>query len=163
MEKLTMQFRLLKIREISYTYDFAPLTDDTVQAGHIEVGMDVALNPDLTHNRLGLTTGVRYHSEPGEVRKELLNYRISSVFEVVDLESYIISRENEMIVIRPELVTMLLGIAVGAIRGMLVLKTAGTFFDNFPLPVISIKPLLETLQNNPLQEMAIAPTFRFEL
>lgn len=40
MEKLTMQFRLLKIREISYTYDFTPLTDDTVQAGHIEVGME---------------------------------------------------------------------------------------------------------------------------
>ena len=63
--------------------------------------------------------------------------------------------------VAPELLSILVGVSIGTLRGMLVLKSADSFFGNYPLPIINITELIASLQTETVKQSSYFPFFRF--
>ena len=93
-----------------------------------------------SNNVLTLMLGVTYSYMKGMMRHRLLHYSIAVDFEVGDAGRF--SIDDGGMDIPPRLMTLMYGAAIGAMRGMLALRTAGTFLKDYPLPLINISALV---------------------
>lgn len=105
------------------------ITDD-IKSESIQLGFSNKIQPDVKNNKIVLIFGTRYEVG-GEVSLESI-YRFE--FEVKDLAQYITSHGNTVTI--THIMPHLISVAVGTMRGILVVKTAGTNFSKFPLPMI---------------------------
>lgn len=162
MDKIVLQIRLMKIKEVSYSSRFTGQFKDGLTPSDIHIGLTLALRPDLAQEQLELIVGVRYYAIPACVPCDLLTYKISMRYSIAGLADYVEMKGNTS-AIKPELLAMLVGWGIGSLRGMLALRTCETILDDYPLPVIPLGPLITAMQNDPLQDMALSPLFQFQL
>jgi hypothetical protein len=102
----------------------------------LKIGFSNQLEPDVDNDRISIVFGVRYILE-GEIVLESI-YKFS--FFVKDLSQYIIFNDDNNLTIT-HIMPHFLSVAVGTMRGILVVKTAGTDFSKYPLPIIDINKL----------------------
>lgn len=114
--------------------------------GHetVSVDMNVRVIPDIPRNLISLVVSCSYIAPIGLVRQRLLVSSVIATFEIDDLASNIISRGNDVVVDGPLMMTML-GIAVGALRGIVAVHTQGTVLRHRPLPIIDLDALMARL------------------
>lgn len=146
-ESKEIKVKLLKIRETVFFVDSPLLKDIDNEALRrnfdVEIGFNIS-NRDKG-NVLELKTIVRYYhlleqnSEDKEIkpiRKKALELETSNLFEFDDLEKYLTFKEKA-IEDNSGVIPILLSVSIGAMRGILVTKTAGTCLSNHPLPIIN--------------------------
>ena len=63
--------------------------------------------------------------------EDLLTYEIKSTFEIGEMKTVVCVRDYS-VSLAPELLCILVGGSIGALRGMLVLKSADSFFLQLP-------------------------------
>ncbi|MBP3590312.1 MAG: hypothetical protein J6J61_07030, partial [Muribaculaceae bacterium] len=56
-----------------------------------------------------------------------------------------IERHGENAVVDSQLMMLMLGVAVGALRGIVAVRTKGTLLESRPLPIINISALMYRL------------------
>ena len=162
MEKIALAFRLQRIRETDFHYDDKRLSTDFLQGHPIHVGLCIGLSPDLERDRLELNLGIHYHVFDDCIETELLHYGAAFLFDIERLPFYL-ELHREKIAVDPELLSLLLSIAVGSIRGMLALRTSHTLLNDYPLPVVNITTMMASLRGNPLENAVLPPLFGFRL
>ena len=150
MDKIAMQIRLVKIEELSYR-DKTKLGEALKEPVFVKLLLNIL--PDIGRNIIELIVGVVYHTNS----EDLLTYEIKSTFEVGEMEAVVCVRDYSVSV-APEL---LVGVSIGTLRGMLVLKSADSFFGNYPLPIINITELIASLQTETVKQSSYFPFFRF--
>lgn len=112
----------------------------------IDVRVHASLSEDHTDSRVTLHLEVTYSYMRTMIRRPLLQHAVDVEFEIPDISKVLVPVINgEKIAIPPSLVTMMLGIAVGALRGMIAQRTAGTALEKRPLPLINISSLVSRL------------------
>lgn len=100
-------------------------------------------NSDVVRLRIGaLFTGLR-----GQIRRRLMDYYIDADFKVDTLEYADIRKADEFqdIMFSSESLRLMLSITLGALRGMVALRTAGTLLADYPLPIYDLDVLTEKL------------------
>lgn len=114
--------------------------------GHepINVDMNVRVVPDLERGMISLVVSCSYIALLSMVRQRVLTSSVVATFEVGDLKSHIIQRGQE-VVVAAKLMETMLGIAVGALRGVVAVRTAGTPLRHRPLPIINLTALMYRL------------------
>ena len=147
MDKIAMQIRLVKIEELSYR-DKTKLGEALKEPVFVKLLLNIL--PDIGRNIIELIVGVVYHT----------NSEIKSTFEVGEMEAVVCVRDYSVSV-APELLSILVGVSIGTLRGMLVLKSADSFFGNYPLPIINITELIASLQTETVKQSSYFPFFRF--
>lgn len=95
---------------------------------------------DADSNVVTLMLGVVYSYMKGMMLHRLLRYSIAVDFELSDAGAFSIGDTG--MDIPPRLMTLMYSSAIGAMRGMLALRTAGTFLKDYPLPLINISALV---------------------
>lgn len=100
---------------------------------------------DMHGDKINLRLGATYWAIRGIIARPLLRYVIDVEFNVDDADHQVMVTENA-VYIPPELLGVMLSLGIGALRGMLALRTANTFLANYPLPVMSTAELLQNLQ-----------------
>lgn len=112
----------------------------------VESAVSVAFDPgdETVPNRVALRLGVRYMSMRGPVMRPLLNYFIRLEFEIADLDHRALLTDTS-VYLATGLLPLMLNIGVGALRGMLALRVAGTSLARHPLPILSMARLLESI------------------
>jgi hypothetical protein len=83
-----------------------------------------------------LVFGTRYELEGDVVLESLYKFE----FEVKNLSQFIVFNDNQSITVN-HIMPHFLSVAVGTMRGILVVKTAGTNFSKYPLPMIDVNQL----------------------
>lgn len=162
MDKVLLQIRLMKIREVSFQSYITDKFDEGIKPGDIHIGLTLSLRPDLEKEELELITGVRYYCVSSCISRNLLDYKISMLYSIAGLPDYV-EVKGETSVVKSELLSMLLAWGIGSLRGMLALRTPNTVLDDYPLPVIPLASLIAGLQSDPLQDMALSPMFQFQI
>ena len=109
----------------------------------IQLGFSNQIQPDVDNDKIALLFGTRYELN-GEIVLECV-YRFE--FEVINLAQFIKVHNNSSITVT-HIMPHLLGVAIGTMRGILVVKTAGTNFSKFPLPMIDPNQLNANLSNH---------------
>ena len=127
--------RLSSVSEVSFSMLPERITEDA-NPEDIQLGFASRIHPDVENNTFELVFGVQYVLN-GEVVLEC-NYRF--IFDVKDLVQFIVFTENQGVTVN-HLMPHFLSVAVGTMRGILVVKTAGTNFSKYPLPMIDVNKL----------------------
>lgn len=148
-----MQIRLVKIKELSYKN----VTEQNDIQEPVLVKLLLNVLPDVNRNIVELNVGVIYHT----YSKELLNYEIKSIFEIGEIDA-VVQIKDYSVSVAPELLSILVGVSIGSLRGMLVLRTEGSVFENYPLPIINVTELVASLQTETITQRSYFPFFRFK-
>ena len=161
MEKVSMQLRLDNIHELEYRYRATPRKMMKYKGEPVHVNLSVSVYPDLHENLLELVTGVQYVVLEDGFPEELLTYKIALLYWVCNLSQYV-QAQHQKVSVSSELLSIMLGVGVGSLRGMLTLRTDKTVFSHFPLPIINISHVIATMKGDVLQNNAVSPIFRFK-
>ena len=108
----------------------------------MQVGFANKILPDIENNVISIVFGVQYLYENEKVLDCI--YKFS--FEVIDLSRYVII-DGDNITIN-HLMPHFLNVIIGTMRGILVVRTAGTLFSKYPLPILDANALNDSLSQS---------------
>lgn len=134
-ENINIQMRLVSVGEVSFMMSPSKVGDD-VSPDSMKIGFSTQIQPNVQNDIFVLLFGTRYELN-GEVVLESI-YKF--VFEVKNLAQFVVFNDNQSITVN-HIMPHFLSVAVGTMRGILVVKTAGTNFSNYPLPMIDVNQL----------------------
>lgn len=134
-DNINIQMRLVSVGEVSFMMSPGKVGDD-VSPDSMKIGFSTQIQPDVQNDIFVLLFGTRYELN-GEVVLESI-YKF--VFEVKNLAQFVVFNDNQSITVN-HVMPHFLSVAVGTMRGILVVKTAGTNFSNYPLPMIDVNQL----------------------
>ncbi|MBQ5984110.1 MAG: hypothetical protein IJL56_03950 [Bacteroidales bacterium] len=138
-DNINIQMRLVSVGEVSFMMSPGKVGDD-VSPDSMKIGFSTQIQPDVQNDIFVLLFGTRYELN-GEVVLESI-YKF--VFEVKNLAQFVVFNDNQSITVN-HIMPHFLSVAVGTMRGILVVKTAGTNFSNYPLPMIDVNQLNSNL------------------
>lgn len=110
----------------------------------VQVDMTVRVVPDLDKSTVSLVVTASYIVQGKIMRERLLTCSAYATFEIEDLRRHV-EISGEDVVVGGSLMMMMLGIAVGALRGIIAVRIAGTPLYNRPLPIIDLTALMYRL------------------
>lgn len=138
-DEKNIPMKLLSVDEIRFMMS-SDAIDEKTDADSIQIGFSNGVEPDSENDMFNMVFGIRYVIGDSVILESV--YRFS--FAVVNLAQYITINEDKSITIT-HLMPHFLSVAVGTMRGILVVKTAGTAFARYPLPIIDVNKLNENL------------------
>ena len=133
------QMRIVSIREVSFMMSSGKMPDD-VTSESIQLGFSNQIQLDIENDKIALIFGVRYELK-GEV---ILDCTYRFEFEVKSLAKFVTINEDNSATIS-SIMPHLISVTTGTMRGILVMKTAGTNFSKYPLPMIDPEQLTVNL------------------
>ncbi len=134
-----IQMRLISVSENSYKTDFSIIPNE-IMPEELEVGFcNHIIPPTDGEDTIILDFGVRYCY----LKEVCLDCNYKFTFEVIDLSKYI-ETDQETIKIS-NIMPHLISVAIGTMRGILVIKTSGTKLSNYPIPMLDPNDLLKNL------------------
>ena len=107
----------------------------------VDVSLNVRVEPDMEDRTVTLVVGVSYYTINRLMRVRLLQYTVAAVFEFDDCSGHV-SVGGDSCMVNTQTMLMMLGVTIGSLRGMLALRTAGTFLSRYPMPIINISELV---------------------
>lgn len=112
----------------------------------IAVDLLARLEDDRVAEQLALKVGVAYTYMRSMVKRPLLRHTVEVVFAIPSIEDFVsFTPARDKIDISPSVISMMLGVAIGALRGMIAQKTTGTPLEGRPLPLVNISDLVSRL------------------
>lgn len=134
-DNVNIQMRLASVREVSFMMSPGKIGDN-VNPDAIQIGFSTQIQPDVENNIFNLILGTRYELDGDVVLDSLYKFE----FEVKDLAQFIVFNDDHSITVN-HIMPHFLSVAIGTMRGILVVKTAGTNFSKYPLPMIDVNQL----------------------
>ncbi|WP_303642752.1 hypothetical protein [uncultured Duncaniella sp.] len=116
----------------------------------IEISVDFVRTPE---GKLRLQIGAHYTFLRAQVMRPLLDYVIEVNFHIPELDTIADIHDGQML-IDPQALAMMMGIALGALRGMVALRTEGSALGRHPIPIMSIAELITQLAPSPASPSA---------
>lgn len=111
----------------------------------IRVDMSVRVVPDLEKSTVGLVVTASYIVTGKLLRERLLTCSAFANFEIKDLRRHV-EINGEEVSVDGHIMMMMLGIATGALRGIISVRAAGTALAKRPLPIVDLTALLYRLR-----------------
>lgn len=110
----------------------------------VSVDMNVRVLPDVERSVISLVVTCTYIGVIGMIRTRILTSSVIATFEIEKLVNDK-RQANVEVVVDAELMKTMLSIAVGALRGIVAVRTADTPLRNTPLPIIDLTVLMYRL------------------
>lgn len=110
----------------------------------VDVALSTDFEKDSSASTVTLRITARYTALRGQIRRRLLDYSVDATFKINRLDGLIDVADDELLVSLP-LLRLMLGIAIGAIRGMIAVYVSGTILEKFPLPLYNLETLVENI------------------
>lgn len=138
---VNIQMRLISVNEVSFMMSLGKITEEVLPE-NIKLGFSSQIQPEVENNKIALIFGVKYELKEDELLECVYRFE----FEVSNLAQFITIEDNDSITIT-YIMPYLINVAIGTMRGILVVKTAGTNLSKYPLPIIDSMQLARTLSN----------------
>lgn len=115
---------------------------DNLDSSELQMCFSNQIEPDVKNDTISIVFGIRYLLKDDVVLESIYRYS----FSVIDLAKYITVNDSNTLTIS-HIMPHFLSVAVGTMRGILIVKTAGTNFSKYPLPIIDINALNDSLSS----------------
>ena len=140
MEKnFPIQMRLKSVNEISFSMSSGKL-GEVDRGNELMIGFQNNVNPNIDDDIFTTDFGVQY-SIGGEIILQSV-YRF--VFDVKNLSEFVSKDQHGKVNVKG-ILPHVISVAVGTMRGILVVKTAGTDLGRYPIPMMDPVQLCENL------------------
>lgn len=140
MKGTELDIRLLRIREDKTRTHFYHWEMMRYSATPVDVNLTSGYSYMAGQHVVRLTLSARYTTMRDMMTHRLMDYTVAADFELLGSCA---EADTEEIIVSADIVKMMLGIAIGAMRGMIALRTAHTFLSNYPLPIYNLDELIE--------------------
>lgn len=145
---IEVKLQLLKVQEIGCSINTNVLASvKNFDFNKIKMEFGFKSSYILKENFFNLSVLVKYHYNINNESTLLLELLTENHFKILNLENLIEENKNKTFKDKAKLIPILFGISVNTLRGMLVVKTAGTILGNFPLPLVNTNEILKSLIN----------------
>lgn len=144
MEESQVKLTLLSVNEVPDATVINHRALRRIGSQTVSVDMNVKVVPDLERSLISLVVSCSYIAVIDFIRTRVLVSSVVATFEVEDLCEHVVTQGGEVIVAGQLMMTML-GISVGALRGVVAVRTQGTKLRNTPLPIIDLTALMYRL------------------
>lgn len=138
-ENTIIQMKLLSVGEVRFMMSPEMIKDNTDPEA-IQIGFSNKVEPNLADGQISIVFGVRYVFGEDVILESI--YRFS--FAVIDIDRFVTINKDGSVTIM-HLMPHFLSVAVGTMRGILVVKTAGTALSQYTLPMIDVNQLNTSL------------------
>lgn len=136
-----IQMRLLSVNEVRFMMSPDRISDN-LDPSELQMCFSNQIEPDVNNDTISIVFGIRYLLKDDIVLESIYRYS----FSVIDLAKYIkVNGDNTLTI--SHIMPHFLSVAVGTMRGILIVKTAGTNFSKYPLPIIDINALNDSLSS----------------
>lgn len=136
-----IQMRLLSVNEVRFMMSPDRISDN-LDPSELQMCFSNQIEPDVKNDTISIVFGIRYLLKDDIVLESIYRYS----FSVIDLAKYIkVNGDNTLTI--SHIMPHFLSVAVGTMRGILIVKTAGTNFSKYPLPIIDINALNDSLSS----------------
>lgn len=144
MKQEELDVRLVSLRESKektklYRWEFM-----RYEGGIVDVGLSTGFRINRRHHTVTLILGAHYTTLRSQIVRRLLDYVVEAEFEVSDL-GVVMDDEGGEVFLTTDMLGMMLSVGVGAMRGMIALRTSNTFLMHYPLPVYNIGTLVDNI------------------
>lgn len=139
-KEIKVQFRLISISEVKSMIATADKLSSLSSASEVQISFTNQVYPEVKDNKISLVFGAKYTFKESVLMD--IAYRFS--FAVKDLDKYVtlnLDGSASITTIMP----ILINIAMGGMRGIVAVKSAGTVLEKYPVPVIDERSLLQAL------------------
>ena len=144
MEESQVKMRLVSVNEVPDSTVINRRALRRIGNQTVNVDMNVRVVPDLNRSLISLVVSCSYIAVVDFIRTRVLVSSVIATFEIEDLCEHIVTQGEEVIVAGQLMMTML-SISVGALRGVVAVRTADTRLRNTPLPIIDLTALMYRL------------------
>lgn len=134
--------RLIDISEVKQASVIHHWETMRYEGGKVNVALSASFNMCRESSEAIITVGVHYTTLRSQVIRKLMDYAVRARFEISDIKG-LVDIEYGDILLPPGLLHLMLSVSVGALRGMLALRTANTFLANFPLPLLDLTEIMD--------------------
>lgn len=145
MEETEITLSLVSVSEVRGATAINRAAIRRLGRNHISVDLNVRAVPDLDRSLLSLVVTCSYIANIGLIRTRVLSCSVISTFEIPGLKE-ILAVQGEDVILTGKVMRTMLNIAVGALRGVIAVRTADTALRFRPLPVIDLNALMYRLQ-----------------
>ena len=145
-QKDKFSMRLLSVVETRFIIDDSRFQENNPDPEDMKICFSYNLNPDPENDKILLTFGVRYNIADDVTVLESVS---AFSFEVLDLKNFIEKDDSGNMHVS-SMVAHLLNVAVGTMRGILLIKTSGTKLAGYPLPLVNVEELLARSERCPM-------------
>lgn len=136
-----IQMRLLSVNEVSFSMDLSKV-DENINPDDLQIGFANQIIPDIEKNTISIIFGVQYVYET----KKVLDCIYKFSFEVMDLNRFVVVDGDNITI--SYIMPHFLSVIIGTMRGILVVRTAGTLFAKYPLPMFDVNALNNSLSQS---------------
>lgn len=144
MEESTVNISLVSVREIEGATAINRRALRRLGRTPVNVDMNVRVVPDVDHSLVSLVVSCSYVAVLGYIRTRVLSCSVVATFEIQELKEHV-TLQGEEVIVGGNLMMTMLGIAVGALRGVVAVRTADTPLRFRPLPIIDLTALMYRL------------------
>lgn len=141
LDDTQMDMRLIDLHEVPSMTRFFKWEFVRYDGSDVDVEISARLNRDARRSTITLRLGARYTTFRNQIRRRLMDYFIDAEYEINDVRGIVEESATELVV-TPELLRVMLSISIGALRGMIALRTQNTFLRHYPLPVYDMDELI---------------------
>ena len=136
-----IQMRLLSVNEVSFSMDLSNV-DENINPDDLQIGFANQIIPDIEKNTISIIFGVQYVYKT----KKVLDCIYKFSFEVMDLNRFVVVDGDNITI--SYIMPHFLSVIIGTMRGILVVRTAGTLFAKYPLPMFDVNALNNSLSQS---------------
>lgn len=144
MKDSTISFSLVSVREIEGATAINRRALRRLGRTPVSVDMNVRVVPDVDRSLVSLVVSCSYIAVIGYLRTRVLACSVVATFEIPELADYV-SAKGDDVVLGSSLMRSMLNITVGALRGVIAVRTAGTVLRFRPLPILDLNALMYRL------------------
>lgn len=144
MRQEELDIRLVELRENKQLTQMHRWEFMRYSGTAVDVELSTNFRKDGPKRLVVLELGAHYSTMRGQIRRRLLDYVVDAEFEINDIDG-VIDADREELVLTTDLLRLMLSIAIGAIRGMIALRTSGTFLVHYPLPVYNLDEMVDNI------------------
>ena len=141
MKATELDIKLLRIEEDSMRTHFYRWELMRYEATPVDVSLTSDFSYRAGRRLVSLRLTARYTTFRNQMNRRLLDYVVNSEFELLGPDAEV---SVEELVVDTELVRLMLGVALGAMR-------ANTFLSHFPLPIYNINELMEPIMKTAVE------------
>lgn len=144
MKQEELDIRLVELRENKQLTQMHRWEFVRYEGTPVDVEISTGFRKSRSKKLVVLELGAHYTTVRGQIRRRMLDYVIDAEFEINDMNG-VIESDREELVLTTDVLRLMLSIAIGALRGMIALRTSGTFLVHYPLPVYDLDKLVENI------------------
>ena len=156
MENTKYEIGIVKIKEESYNFkNLDPKLIEDFDSNNLLIGLKFKFDLGEIDDRFIISMNIKYTYKIHNAEIEILNVICSFEFRISNFKSIYKELSPGELDIPDHLIEPLVGICISSMRGVIAVKTAGSFLADYPLPIFDATDIFKKIPRKPKKSTAI--------